>query len=135
MLHFIFFLKKYKKYGGKPSGYIRKFDRFNILITGKGDFYYITDNNNNIKLNKIENNFLNYMKKKKSNEIFDFSSAAGIRGFDILNNRIFVSYNNNLKNCYNTQITSSNFNLNYLNFEDFLFTKIVLLKKEYKSYR
>ena len=28
------------------------------------------------------------MKEKKSNEIFDFSSAAGIRGFDILNNRI-----------------------------------------------
>ena len=122
--------KKYKKYGGKPSGYIRKFDRFNILITGKGDFYYITDNNNNIKLNKIENNFLNYMKEKKSNEIFDFSSAAGIRGFDILNNRIYVSYNNNLKNCYNTQIASSNFNLNYLNFEDFFVYENCIIKKK-----
>jgi len=122
--------KNYKKYGSKPSGYIKKYNDLNILITGKGDFYYIKDDSNYISLNKIENNFLNYMKEKKSNEIFDFNSAAGIRGFDIHNNKIYVSYNNNIKNCYNTQIASSNFNLNYLNFDDFFIYEDCITKKE-----
>ena len=114
----------------KPVAYLEQTEDKVLLTSGNGVFLYfekarikeLIDNQNllskynNLELKRIKTN----IKDLISNEKFFYSGYPGIRDLMILDNKIYVSYNNTpTYQCYNTAIMVSDLNFNKLNFTEF----------------
>ena len=117
------------------SVYLENFKDKILLINGDGQIYYLTENNidqNVIKMNKIQNNIDELVKY----ENFFRNSQYGIKDIFIDDNKIYLSYTNQLKqDCYNTSILVANINFQYLKFENFFApNECVNKKNEFESF-
>ena len=112
---------------GEASAYLEYLNGNVIIGSGDGIFSYFksTDlNKTSFQAKIIPSNLKNIIKY----EDFYKTSAAGIKDLLINNNKLYVSYSNQLKkDCYNTSILVANFNLDFLKFENF-FTPINCIK-------
>ena len=107
---------------GKGTAYLG-FDEKNIFIVGgSGLISYINKDQllkNNLKKNFIQPIPTNLSKKITDNRFFN-KSIYGIKGTHIFQNKIYISYTNELKeDCYTTSILAADLNTSYLNFTDF----------------
>ena len=129
----------------KPVAYLEQTNDHVILATGNGIFFYfekervkdlVANQNsaleyNNLELKTIKTNIRDLIVNKK----FYYEGYPGIRDLMILNNKIYVSYNNTpTHECYNTTIMVSDLNLTNLNFSKF-FTYDECVSKENKKFQ
>ena len=129
----------------KPVGYLEQTDDKIFLTSGNGVFFYLEKekikeliNNENLasKFNKFE------LKRIKTNirDLIDnvkfyYAGYPGIRDLMILDNKIYVSYNNTpTYECYNTSIMVSELNTENLNFSKF-FTYDECVSEENKEFK
>jgi hypothetical protein len=120
--------------GGKPVAYLEQTDNEIVVASGNGEFFSFEKKNiesENLILKKIESNIKNLIKDEK----FYIPGAYGIRDLLILNNKILFSFTKELsKNCYNTSIMISKFDLSYLKFSEFFSYDECLSKKANKGF-
>jgi hypothetical protein len=100
------------------SAYIDEYLNNIIISTGDGIILYI--NHTDLKKNKfnskiIRSNLTDLILDKKVYE----KSKLGIKDILIKNNEIYLSYSNNVNECYNTSILKAEINLDFLKFEKF----------------
>ena len=129
----------------KPVAYLEQTNDHVILATGNGIFFYfekervkdlVANQNsaleyNNLELKTIKTNIRDLIVNKK----FYYEGYPGIRDLMILNNKIYVTYNNTpTHECYNTTIMVSDLNLTNLNFSKF-FTYDECVSKENKKFQ
>ena len=129
----------------KPVAYLEQTNDHVILATGNGIFFYfekervkdlVANQNsvldyNNLELKTIKTNVRDLIDNKK----FYHEGYPGIRDLMILDNKIYVSYNNTpTQECYNTTIMVSDLNLTSLNFSKF-FTYDECVSKENKKFQ
>jgi len=108
------------RFSFKPSGYLGIHGENIIVVSGSGEVIYFNSNDlNNDYLNTkiIENNLLQIINDPRLTK----KGGISIKGILINNNNIFLSYAKKVKaNCYNTSILKSEFNINKLEFKNFL---------------
>jgi hypothetical protein len=129
----------------KPVAYLEQTNDHVILATGNGIFFYfekervkdlVANQNsaleyNNLELKTIKTNIRDLIDNKK----FYHEGYPGIRDLMILDDKIYVSYNNTpTLECYNTTIMVSELNLTNLNFSKF-FTYDECVSKENKKFQ
>jgi hypothetical protein len=129
----------------KPVAYLEQTNDHVILATGNGIFFYfekervkdlVANQNsvldyNNLELKTIKTNVRDLI----DNKTFYHEGYPGIRDLMILDNKIYVSYNNTpTQECYNTTIMVSDLNLTSLNFSKF-FTYDECVSKENKKFQ
>ena len=129
----------------KPVAYLEQTNDHVILATGNGVFFNFDKsvvnplmNNDNLssKFNKLELKKIstNIRDIIKNDKIY-YESDSGIRDLMILDNKLFVSYNNApTKECFNTSIMVADLNLESLNFAEF-FTYNECVSEENKKYQ
>ena len=115
----------------KPVAYLEQTNDHVILATGNGIFFYfekervkdlVANQNLLLKYNNLELKTIktNISKIIKNNKIFN-NGDSGIRDLMILDNKIFVSYNETpTSECFNTSIIVADLNLDNLIFSEFL---------------
>ena len=129
----------------KPVAYLEQTEDQVFLTSGNGIFFYfekervksLVDNKNlllkynNLELKTIKTNIRDLIDNKK----FYHEGYPGIRDLMILDDKIYVSYNNTpTLECYNTTIMVSELNLTNLNFSKF-FTYDECVSKENKKFQ
>ncbi|MDC0394189.1 PQQ-dependent sugar dehydrogenase [Candidatus Pelagibacter sp.] len=111
-------------HGGKPGGYLEKYN--NKLIIASGDAKFISIDveqleNKEIKINKINNNFRDIVKNK---EIY-LKGNEGIRDLEIIDDHIYLSYpkfieeKESSRKCFTLGILVAKVNFDFLNFSEF----------------
>ena len=96
------------------SGYIDFYENNFILLSSRGILGYGKLENNEIFFNQIENNIQQFIGKSQFKKHKRFS----IKDLKIHNNKIFVSYTDEIKeNCWNISVIYSDFNFSKINFK------------------
>lgn len=105
--------------GNKPFGYIEVYNDNVILVTGFGDIFYINSydlqKNDIANLNLIKSNIKNIINNKS---IFE-RAIDGIRGIEVDNNTLYLSYMEKINGCYSIKVLSAKLNFSELEFESF----------------
>jgi hypothetical protein len=129
----------------KPVAYLEQTKDNIFLASGNGIFFYfekervknlVANQNlllkyNDLELKTIKTNIRDLINNKK----FNYEGYPGIRDLMILDDKIYVSYNNTpTLECYNTTIMVSELNLTNLNFSEF-FTYDECVSKENKKFQ
>ena len=114
------------------SGYLEEFQNNTILVTGDGIIMNI--DNSNFDLEKFEANIIrsNLTELITDQRVYE-KSDVGIKDVLIIDNEIFLSFSNNLDECFNTAIMKAEFNFEFLFFEKF-FTPNDCAKKDSGEY-
>ena len=109
----------YNRWRLKPVAYLEQTDNEVVIASGNGEFFSFAKKDielENLSLKRIKSNIKNLI---QYNEFYS-PDQNSIRDLLMLDNNIFFSFNNQVtKDCYNTSIMISKFNLNYLNFSEF----------------
>ena len=96
------------------SGYIDFFENNFIVLSSRGILGYRKFENNEFSFNQIENNIQQFIGKSQFKKHKRFS----IKDLKIHNNKIFVSYTDEIKdNCWNISIIYSDFNFSKIDFK------------------
>ncbi len=96
------------------SGYIDFYENNFILLSSRGILGYGKLENNETFFNQIENNIQQFIGKSQFKKHKRFS----IKDLKIHNNKIFVSYTDEIKeNCWNISVIYSDFNFSKINFK------------------
>ena len=116
--------KSQKSHGGKPGGYLEKYNDKLIIASGDAKFISIDINqleNNEVKIDLINNNFRKIIKNK---EIF-LDGNEGIRDLKIIDDYLYLSYpklifDNKLnRKCFTLGILVAKINFEFLEFNEF----------------
>ena len=103
----------------KPPAYLEEINNDVIIASGHGVFFSFEKKDigsNSINLKRIKSNIKDLIKDEK----FYLPGPTSIRDLLILDNKILFSFTKKLSDdCYNTSIMISEFNSNYLNFNEF----------------
>tara|TARA_X000000368_G_scaffold409605_1_gene391836 strand:- start:33313 stop:34665 length:1353 start_codon:yes stop_codon:yes gene_type:complete len=105
--------------GNKPLGYIEVYKDYLIFVTGYGDIFTIKNSDLGIKenvfLNRKSTNIENIIKNKS---IFD-KEMDGIRGIDVFNNSLYISYMEKTDGCYSIHVLVGDLNNKEIEFKKF----------------
>tara|TARA_Y100000389_G_scaffold203579_1_gene252464 strand:+ start:36143 stop:37843 length:1701 start_codon:yes stop_codon:yes gene_type:complete len=106
--------------GGKSVGYIELYEDKLLYITGSGILLYAkkpTIDTDQVKFDEIKNNLKDVI---TNSYVFDSIGWESIKDMIIINEKIYISYIEEVKNdCVSNSIISADFNFEYLNFEKF----------------
>lgn len=98
------------------SGYLDFFNNDLVVISSRGVLGYSPLNINNFNFKQIENNIHNFINEQQFKKHKRFS----IKDLHISNNRIYVSYTEEIKkDCWNMSILAADFNYSKINFKKF----------------
>lgn len=121
-------ISKNRFYNTKGNFYLDYHNNNLFIASGNGNFAYIGIDkfkNDEGKLILIKSNLKNLILY----DDFYINSHFGIRDILISDEKIYVSYNNNVKkNCFNTSILVADLNLKYLDFKKFFIPKDFVCK-------
>jgi hypothetical protein len=96
------------------SGYLDFFNNDLVVISSRGVLGYSPLNINNFNFKQIENNIHNFINEQQFKKHKRFS----IKDLHINNNRIYVSYTEEIKkNCWNMSVLSADFSYSKINFK------------------
>ena len=96
------------------SGYLDFFNNDLVVISSRGVLGYNPLNLNNFNFKQIENNIHNFINEQQFKKHKRFS----IKDLHISNNRIYVSYTEEIKkNCWNMSVLSADFSYSKINFK------------------
>ena len=96
------------------SGYLDFFNNDLVVISSRGVLGYSPLNINNFNFKQIENNIHNFINEQQFKKHKRFS----IKDLHISNNRIYVSYTEEIKkNCWNMSVLSADFSYSKINFK------------------
>jgi hypothetical protein len=105
--------------GNKPFGYIEFYKNNLILVTGYGEIISINSNDfTSKKLFEFELVESNIKELINNNNIFEID-IEGIRGIEIHEDLLYVSYMENLNNCYKINLLRGNLTQNKILFEKY----------------
>ena len=96
------------------SGYLDFFNNDLVVISSRGVLGYSPLNINNFNFKQIENNIHNFINEQQFKKHKRFS----IKDLHISNNRIYVSYTEEIKkDCWNMSVLSADFSYSKINFK------------------
>jgi hypothetical protein len=98
-----------------PNGFIEIYNEFIIYITGKGELFKLSTDNEKVKLDKISTNINSFFPS-------NFKETNDLSITDILydNKKFYIAYTNKVpKGCYNISILEGDFKKSNLVFEEF----------------
>jgi len=96
------------------SGYLDFLNNDLVVISSRGVLGYSSLNKNNFNFKQIENNIHNFINEEQFKKHKRFS----IKDLHINNNRIYVSYTEEIKkNCWNMSVLSADFSYSKINFK------------------
>lgn len=105
--------------GNKPFAYVEVFENKIILVTGYGEIFYISSdelqNREFVDLNLINSN----LKKKVNNKEIFQRSIDGVRGIEIHDDILYLSYMEKINGCYSIKLLSGKLNLSEVIFDSF----------------